>query len=67
MNRDESYLFDMAKFCRTILRLTENMTEADFEQDERTQLAVLYEITIIGEVVISCPVASFVYSRRREK
>ncbi|MBP0030448.1 MAG: DUF86 domain-containing protein [Roseofilum sp. Guam] len=27
------------------------MTEADFEQDERTQLAVLYEITIIGEVV----------------
>ncbi|MDJ1177328.1 DUF86 domain-containing protein [Roseofilum sp. BLCC_M91] len=51
MNRDESYLFDIAKFCRTILRLTENMTEADFEQDERTQLAVLYEITIIGEVV----------------
>lgn len=51
MNRDESYLFDIAKFCRTILRLTENMTEADFEQDERTQLAVLYEITIIGEGV----------------
>ncbi|HBR00669.1 DUF86 domain-containing protein [Roseofilum sp. Belize Diploria] len=51
MSRDESYLLDIAKFCRTILRLTENMTQADFEGDERTQLAVLYEITIIGEVV----------------
>ena len=27
------------------------MTETDFYSDERTQLAVLYEITIIGEVV----------------
>ena len=27
------------------------MTAADFSEDERTQLAVLYEITIIGEVV----------------
>ncbi len=41
----------MAKLCRTILRLTDGMTETDFYSDERTQLAVLYEITIIGEVV----------------
>ena len=27
------------------------MTETEFYADERTQLAVLYEITIIGEVV----------------
>jgi uncharacterized protein with HEPN domain len=27
------------------------MTEVEFQDDERTQLAVLYEITIMGEVV----------------
>jgi uncharacterized protein with HEPN domain len=27
------------------------MAETDFYEDERTQLAILYEITIIGEVV----------------
>ncbi len=51
MNQDKSYLLDIAKLCRTILRLTNGMTETDFYADERTQLAVLYEITIIGEVV----------------
>ena len=51
MNQDQSYLLDIAKFCKTIIRLTQTMTEAEFYADERTQLAVLYEITIIGEVV----------------
>lgn len=51
MSRDESYLLDIAKLCRTVLRLTRGMTKTEFENDERTQLAVLYEITIIGEVV----------------
>lgn len=51
MKQDPSYLLDIAKFCQTIIRLTSGMTEADFYNDERTQLAVLYEITIIGEVV----------------
>ncbi len=51
MNQDESYLLDIAKLCQTILRLTHNMSEAEFESDERTQLAISYEITIIGEVV----------------
>ena len=51
MNQDKSYLLDIAKLCRTILRLTDGMTETEFYADERTQLAVLYEITIIGEVV----------------
>ncbi len=27
------------------------MTEAEFLHDERTQLVILYEITILGEVV----------------
>jgi len=34
-----------------MLRLTANMTETEFQQDERTQLTILYEITILGEVV----------------
>jgi len=51
MNQDQSYLLDIAKLCQTILRLTSNMTEAEFQHDERTQLAILYEITILGEVV----------------
>ncbi len=51
MNRDPSYLLDIAKFAQTIIQFTENMSEAEFESDRRTQLAVLYEITIIGEVV----------------
>ena len=55
MNQDKSYLLDIAKLCRTILRLTDDMTETDFYSDERTQLAVLYEITIIGEVVKTIP------------
>lgn len=49
--QDKSYLLDIAKLCQTILRLTDTMTEVDFQNDERTQLAILYEITIIGEVV----------------
>lgn len=51
MNQDPSYLLDIARLCQTILRLTHNMTEQEFQNDERTQLAVLYEITILGEVV----------------
>jgi uncharacterized protein with HEPN domain len=51
MNQDRSYLLDIAKLCQTILRLIDNMTETEFQHDERTQLAILYEITILGEVV----------------
>jgi uncharacterized protein with HEPN domain len=51
MNQDQSYLLDINKLCQTILRLTTNMTKAEFHNDERTQLAILYEITILGEVV----------------
>ena len=51
MNQDQSYLLDIDKLCQTILRLTANMTETEFQCDERTQLAILYEITILGEVV----------------
>ena len=51
MNYDLSYLLDIAQLCQTILRLTNNLTKDEFFNDERTYLAVLYEITIIGEVV----------------
>ena len=51
MNQDKSYLLDIAKLCRTILRLTDDMTETDFYSDERTQLAVLYEILVPLKVI----------------
>jgi uncharacterized protein with HEPN domain len=51
MHQDQSYLLDITKLCQTMLRLIANMTEAEFQHDERTQLAILYEITILGEVV----------------
>lgn len=51
MNRDISYLLDIAKLCQTIIRLTNDMTEAEFIEDEKSYLAVLYEVTIIGEIV----------------
>ncbi len=46
MNYDQSYLLDIAKHCQTILRLTKDMSKANFFDDERSHLAVLYEITI---------------------
>jgi len=36
MNRDESYLLDIAKFAQTILQLTENMSETEFKDDQAT-------------------------------
>ena len=51
MNKDIAYLLDISKFCKTIIRLTNNISKEEFFNDEKTQLAVLYEITLIGEVV----------------
>ncbi len=51
MQQDPSCLLDIAKVCQTILRLTANMTKAEFQQDERTHLDILYEVTVLGEVV----------------
>lgn len=51
MNRDRSYLLDLNKFGRDILVFVEGMDESSFATDLKTQSAVLYHITIMGEAV----------------
>lgn len=51
MNRDESYLLDIDRFAREAQELVEGMDAETFSMDRKTQLAVLYEITILGEAV----------------
>jgi uncharacterized protein with HEPN domain len=51
MERNPAILLDIARFAETIGQLTEGMDEAMFCADIRTQLAVLYELTVLGEAV----------------
>lgn len=51
MNRNLSYLLDINQFSQDLLQFVENMDEATFLNDKKTQNAVLYNITIIGEAV----------------
>ncbi len=51
MNRDRAYLIDIATTCQTIIELIQGMSQASFVADKRTHLAILYEITVIGEIV----------------
>lgn len=51
MKRDNASLLDIARFAETILQLTADMDELAFQADLRTQLAVLYELTVLGEAV----------------
>lgn len=51
MRRDEAHLLDIARFAREILSLTKGMDELDFAASRTSQLAVLYEIAVLGEAV----------------
>ncbi len=51
MERDKACLLDIARFAETILQLTAGMDEQAFQADVRTQLAVLYELIVLGEAV----------------
>lgn len=51
MNRNPSYLIDIDKYGRDILQFVQNMDEISFSADLKTQNAVLYSITIIGEAI----------------
>jgi uncharacterized protein with HEPN domain len=51
MKRDAASLLDIARFAQMILQLTDGMDQSMFEADIRTQLAVLYELTVLGEAV----------------
>jgi uncharacterized protein with HEPN domain len=51
MNRNLSYLLDINEFIQDLLQFVENIDESAFLTDKKTQNAVLYNITIIGEAV----------------
>ena len=51
MSRDLTYLLDLANTCKTIIELVEGMSQESFLIDRRTHLAILYEITVTGEIV----------------
>ena len=51
MERDRAILLDMAKFAQTILELMEGIDKITFNKDIRTQSAILYQLTILGEAV----------------
>ena len=51
MRRDEAHLLDIARFAREILSLTKGMDELDFAASRTSQLAVMYEIAVLGEAV----------------
>ena len=51
MPRDQASLLDIAQFARNILGLMAGIDRVTLSQDLRTQSAVLYQLTILGEAV----------------
>ncbi len=51
MLKDEAVLLDIARFCQEIIDLTAGMDRDAFIGDRTKQLAVLYEIAVLGEAV----------------
>lgn len=49
MNRDLFYLLDIAQNAQDIIDFVQDIDEAAFLADRKTQKAILYSITIIGE------------------
>jgi uncharacterized protein with HEPN domain len=49
MNRDPFYLLDIYQYGQDIVQFVQGMDEASFAADLKTQNAVLYSITVIGE------------------
>lgn len=51
MLRNEAALLDAAKFAQNIQELMTGIDRKSFEADLRTQSAILYQLTILGEAV----------------
>lgn len=51
MSRDPASLLDALIFTKRILSFTVGMDQATFADDLKTQAAVLYEISILGEAL----------------
>ena len=55
MRNENKLLFDIPDSCRLIAEFLDGMERAAFEQDIKTQSAVLYQLSIVGEAVKSLP------------
>ena len=55
MRNESKLLFDIADSCRLVAEFLDGMERVDFDQDIKTQSAVLYQLAIIGEAVKSLP------------
>lgn len=51
MRRDEATLFDIVKAARAVLTFIKGLEKETFLNDFKTQSAVLYQLTVIGEAV----------------
>ncbi|WP_342596706.1 DUF86 domain-containing protein [Cyanobacterium aponinum UTEX 3222] len=51
MNRDLASLVDALIFAKRITDFTQNMEKEDFANDLKTQAAVMYEISVLGEAM----------------
>jgi uncharacterized protein with HEPN domain len=51
MPRDEATLLDIAHAARLVQTFVQSMTKEAFLRDFKTQSAVLYQLTVIGEAV----------------
>lgn len=49
MSRDDANVLDILNAARQALSFVRGMARSAFEEDERTQSAVLYQLTILGE------------------
>jgi uncharacterized protein with HEPN domain len=49
--RDQASLLDIAKASQSALAFVDGLTLDDFATDVKTQSAVLYQITVVGEAV----------------
>ena len=49
MPRDLAYLLDIALAIREAIEFVEGITREEFETDRMIQMAVMHELTIIGE------------------
>ena len=50
-SRDRASLLDIARSARLVLEFGAEMSQLEFEADLKTQSAVLYQISIMGEAV----------------
>lgn len=51
MNRDQSYLLDLHKAASEAQQVVAGLDAEAFSADRNAQLAMLYSITLLGEIV----------------